>query len=130
MTWHLKINLDHVRRAEFKEILKEEKAQYKGYKPPVVEEVFEPEYSTLETFIEYLLQEGETQYSAEQLEKLSRYLKKSSLKVSRELKTYGLSCKPRDNEKIIRGYRSVENKWKDCPSSACSGGNAIIGIAD
>lgn len=129
MTWHLKINTDAQRRDEFKELLKEEKGEYSNYHPPKPKVVFEPEFQSIEVFVQFLLDEGESQYNAEQVEKLSFNLEISSLKVIRQLKSYGLSPESRDNVKKLRGYRSSDNPWASCPGFGGSGADQIMGWA-
>ena len=104
------------RSADFKEVLKDERSEMRKQKLPKQKDIFEPEYQSIQNYVEYLMQDGNDCYTAEDLEKLSLNMRTSSLKIIRE-------CK------INRGYRSVENKWASCPSHGGSGANQIIGFA-
>ena len=123
------------RKEEFREILKEERLEYKGYVPsaePEEDISKAPEYSSIENFVNFMLEEasdnGEIpKFTIDQVEKLSRTLRISSIKVINELRLWGLKQEYREPEKKLRGYRSPENKWASCPSYGCSGSQQILG---
>lgn len=122
------------KRLEFREILKEERAEYRGYKPTSKSNTDEPEFQSIESFVQFMIDEADDngkvpQFTAEQTEKLSEKLKITIVEVVNQLKLFGLEPAPRSPVKNPRGYRSVENKWAQNPSFACSGQDQISGFA-
>lgn len=125
------------RRDEFREVLKEEAKEYEGFVPanrpePSPEE--EPEYSSIESFASYLVDEADDAgnvppFTLEQVEKLSHRLQITSIKVMEELKGCGLVLAKREPAKEVRGYRSSSNPYAGNPMCATTGHDQITGFA-
>jgi len=88
-----------------------------------------PEYESVETFVEFLLDDDRTEYDHEDLRALSYSLRQSPRKVRAELDSWGLTLKRREHEREVRGYSSWdENRWQGNPCGGGSGWEQIAGF--
>lgn len=90
----------------------------------------EPEYESIEAFVEYLLDDDRVEYTHVDLVKLARSIRQSTSKVRAELDSWGLTLKRREHEREVRGYSSWdENRWAGNPCGGGTGYEQIAGFA-
>jgi len=85
----------------------------------------EPEFESIETFVQFLLDNDRETFSFSEAEKLGRCLGyPSPLPAIRALKEYGLQMVPRPVPKKVRGFRtSSHDRWYGPGSSSTHGGS-------
>jgi hypothetical protein len=89
-----------------------------------------PEYSSLEDFVEYLLDDDRYGYDHNDLTQLSTSLGLSVSKVRAALDDWGLHLKMRPKERSVRGFNSWDNnRWASNPCKGGSGWEQISGFA-
>jgi len=92
-----------------------------------------PEYESIETFVEYVLDEDRTTFDHNDLGELAYGLQRSRCKVRAELEGYGLTLAPRAFEKRVRGFTTSSNDRffgpGACKSHGGSGWEQISGFA-
>ena len=87
------------------------------------------EYTTIEEFVEYLLDDDCYHYDHEDLRVLSYSLQMSISKVRVLLDDWGLKLKVRPKEQQVRGYTSWDsNRWAGNPCGGGSGWEQIAGF--
>lgn len=90
----------------------------------------EPEYSSVEDFAEFLLDNDESEFDFGDLNCLNARTGVGLTVIKAALKEYGLTLKLRAPEHATRGFTSNPNtRWTDCPSHGGGGGGAIQGMA-
>lgn len=92
------------------------------------------EYKSIESFIQYMIDDDRCEFNHEELQLLSFNLKLSTSKIRRELESYGLKIAKRYHENNARGINSPNHdRWYGKGSSATyggSGGGSIVGMSD
>lgn len=125
-------------RIAFREIIKEEARQYRGYVPSTPRTLLpeqEPEFASIRAFVAYMQDEADDNgkippYTVEQVEKLSYRLRMNNREVALALNGAGLTPATREPSKEPRGYKSTSNKWAENPSYGGSGQVEITGFAN
>jgi hypothetical protein len=85
-----------------------------------------PEYSSIESFVEFCLDDDVTEFSHEDLVELNRYLHIPIHKLREMLETYGMSLKERQVPRQVRGFRtSSHDRWFGPGSCKTHGGSAF-----
>lgn len=69
----------------------------------------DPEHQDIETFVEYLMDDERSTFTADDLNQLAAATQTSNHKVRAELEDYGLRLAKRANEKAIRGFTTSSN---------------------
>jgi hypothetical protein len=89
-----------------------------------------PEYSSLEEFIEYMMDDEREEYTHEELGMLAYSLRLSVPKVRVLLLDWGLRLADRPKERHIRGYTSWDhNRWAGNPCGGGTGWEQILGFS-
>ena len=93
----------------------------------------EPEYSDLETFVQFCLDDDRDTFSHVELRALALNTKQSGNKLRKELEGFGLSLAAREVEKHARGFTAnSHDRWHGpgaCQSHGGSGWEQIQGFA-
>lgn len=88
------------------------------------------EFSGVEDFVGYLLDEDRTTFTHEELAELSYRLQKTTRTLRTELEGWGLALSVRATEKAVRGYTAWdENIYQGNPMSGGTGHEQITGFA-
>jgi hypothetical protein len=83
-----------------------------------------PEYESIESFVQYVMDEEQDQFTHEDLGELAYGLQRSRNKVRADLESYGLKLAPRAFEKRTRGFTTSSNdRWFGPGSSPMHGGS-------
>lgn len=83
-----------------------------------------PEYESIESFVEYKMDDEEDEFDHEDLVALAYQIKSSPGKIRKELEDFGLSLKERAKEKKPRGFQSPNHdRWYGPGSSPTHGGS-------
>ena len=83
-----------------------------------------PEYTSIEAFAEWLLDDDRERFTFEEASKLSDALECHPSKVIRGLKAYGFTMEPREPERRVRGFQSnSHDRWYGPGSSPTHGGS-------
>ncbi len=86
----------------------------------------DPEYSSIETFVQFLLDDERDSYNHEELTALNFRTRMPVNAIRKELEGYGLTLANRPNEKKVRGFSSNSNdRWFGPGSMATHGGAGI-----
>jgi len=86
----------------------------------------DPEYSSIETFVQYLLDDERDSYTHEELTALNFRTRTPVNVIRKELEGYGIMLANRPNEKKVRGFSSNSNdRWFGPGSMATHGGAGI-----
>jgi uncharacterized Zn finger protein (UPF0148 family) len=86
----------------------------------------DPEYASIETFVQFLLDEERDMYTHEELTALNFRTRTPVNMIRKELESYGLTLANRPNEKKVRGFSSNSNdRWFGPGSMATHGGAGI-----
>lgn len=89
-----------------------------------------PEYTSIEEFVEYMIDDEREEYDHEELGMLAYSLKLSVSKVRAVLADWGLRLTPRPKERNVRGINSWDhNRWAGNPCGGGSGWEQIIGFS-
>lgn len=89
-----------------------------------------PEYESIESFLEFLVDDERNTFTHEDLGELAYGLQMSRSKVRAELESYGLTLAVRPVEKPVRGFTSnSHNRWHGNPCGGGSGHEQITGFA-
>lgn len=85
-----------------------------------------PEFSSIESFVQFLIDDERTVYSHEELQQLAFYTRaKSTRELHLSLDDIGLTLKKREHEKRVRGFTTSSNdRWYgpgSCPTHGGSG---------
>lgn len=90
-----------------------------------------PEYESIESFVQYVMDEEQDQFTHEDLGELAYGLQRSRNKVRADLESYGLKLAPRAFEKRgTRGFTANNhNRWDGNPCGGGSGWEQIAGFA-
>ena len=92
-----------------------------------------PEYGSIESFVEYCLEEDLDSYNHTDLRELMYSLRLSAQKVRRELDGYGLRLVYREKAKRVRGVHDSDHDrwWGEGSEKTCggSGQDQINGFA-
>lgn len=92
--------------------------------------VIAPEYESIETFVQYVMDEDRTMFDHNDLGELACGLQRSRCKVREELEGFGLTLAPRAFEKRVRGFTTSSNdRWFGPGSSNSHGGSGWEQIA-
>lgn len=93
----------------------------------------EPEYASVEAFVEFLMADDQTSFCVDDVRKLAARTQTSDRKVIDDLKSYGLAMTERVPEKRVRGFTSnSHDRWHGpgaCRSHGGSGWEQITGLA-
>ncbi len=86
----------------------------------------DPEYSSVEVFVQYLLDEERDTFTHEELSALNFRTRMPVNAIRKELEGYGITLANRPNEKKVRGFSSNSNdRWFGPGSMATHGGSGI-----
>jgi hypothetical protein len=92
-----------------------------------------PEYESVESFVQDCLDDERTTFTHEDLGELAYGLQRSRCRVRADLEGYGLTLAPRAVEKRVRGFTtSSQDRWFGPGSSNSHGGSGheqITGFA-
>lgn len=85
-----------------------------------------PEYLSIESFVEFLLEEEREEFTAEEMKELAYHLRRADIRgIRRELEAYGLELRRRSKERRTRGFKtSSHDRWYgpgSCPTHGGSG---------
>ena len=84
-----------------------------------------PEYSSIESFAQYLIDEDKSTFTHEDLTYLNFFLNITTKQIKKELESYGFKLAERKVVKYIRGFTSSSNdRWFGPGSSPTHGGAA------
>lgn len=99
-----------------------------GDREPVEESVSmeDPEYSSIEDFVQFLLDDDRTEYTHEELAALNFRTRMPIAAIRKELESYGLKLAHRAVEKQVRGFTSnSHDRWFGKGSMPTHGGAGI-----
>jgi hypothetical protein len=89
-----------------------------------------PEYESIETFVQYVMDDERTTFDHNDLGELACGLQRSRCKVRADLEGFGLTLAPRAFEKRVRGFTANNhNRWDGNPCGGGSGWEQISGFA-
>ena len=92
----------------------------------------EPEYESVEAFVEFLMDDEVDTFTAADLQALSAGVQRSIKRLRVELEGWGLSLAPRPSERHVRGFTSnPHDRWfgpGSCRSYGGSGHEQISGF--
>lgn len=90
----------------------------------------EPEYKSVEDFVDYCLDDERKDFNHVELRALALNTKTSGNKVRAELESYGLSLVERSVVKQTRGFTTNQHdRWQVSGNHGGSGGSQILGFA-
>lgn len=90
----------------------------------------EPELESIESFVQFRMDEETFTFSHLDLRALALNCKLSGSKVRADLEAYGLSLAERTPEKAVRGFTANNhNRWNGNPCAGGSGHEQITGFA-
>ena len=90
----------------------------------------EPEFESVVTYVEFLMDDNITTFTGAALQKLNANLRIPVYKLREELESYGLTLANRAHEPQIRGFTSPNNnRWAGNPNAGGSGWEQIAGFA-
>jgi len=132
----LALGMDELDEADGDKKKKKKKKQLTHVIPPtdmcgegVVKEgvdMEDPEYASLETFVQYLLDDERDSYTHEDLTALNFRTRMPVAAIRKELEGYGITLANRPNEKKVRGFSSNSNdRWFGPGSMPTHGGAGI-----
>ena len=84
----------------------------------------QPEFCSIETFVEYLLDEERVTFTFLDLQGLNFALQRPTAEIRRQLEGYGLKLETRPNEKRVRGFSTRSNDRHFGPGSSKSYGGS------
>ena len=80
----------------------------------------EPEYASVVEFVEYMLDDERTAFTADDLNKLNKYTGTATRLLRRELEGYGLEFNGIEKPRPFRGVKTSSNdRWFGPGSDAC-----------
>jgi len=90
----------------------------------------EPEYKSVEDFVEFCMEDERKVFNHVELRALALNTKTSGSKVREELEAYGLSLGSRPNVKKTRGFTTNQHdRWQVSGNHGGSGSSQILGFA-
>ncbi len=93
----------------------------------------DPEFETVEIFVEYLIDDERDSFTHVELNCLNRRLQRPTREIRRELEDYGLKLILRAKERPVRGFSAnSHDRWfgpGSCPTHGGSGWGQIGGFA-
>jgi hypothetical protein len=93
-----------------------------------------PEYDSIEDFVEFMLDNEETEYSFGDLNCLGARTGLRSQQIREALAEWGMTLRRRAPERAFRGFSAnPHDRWYgkgSCPTHGGSGGGCIMGLAD
>ena len=90
----------------------------------------DPEFESVESFVDYLLGEDRTSFTLEEVQALQHRLHRSPGKVIADLKGYGLTYEGRPRVREVRGFTAWDNNlYAGNPMAGGSGHDQIQGFA-
>lgn len=93
-------------------------------------EDFEPEFQSVETFVQFLIDDERESFTHVELSALAARVRKSHQALKKELESWGLTLEVRQKERKTRGINSKDHdRWEACPTFSGSGWNQISGFA-
>jgi len=92
-----------------------------------------PEYESIESFVDFLMEDERTSFNHDELGQLAYSLRRSLRELRHELEGWGLALEARPHERAVRGINSnPHDRWYGpgaCRTHGGSGWEQITGFA-
>ena len=86
----------------------------------------EPEFESVETFVQHLMDDERTEFSAAELQKLNATTRTRRGDIRKELEGYGFKLKLRGHVRKVNGFKKNHNdRWFGPGSEPCHGGSGF-----